>query len=161
MELSLDNTTGRNSKSEEKKYMEQQPSLMHTINTSSYGFLHHTRLIIQPSKLDLDSRKRILIYTFIELLVSCVRSHAQSTWTIWFHVARHENGTHSNGAFTHTDARAPAYTNRPRQMSFSFYLPAFVQFSNARAMQVLNRNKFTSEKRYRLLAIIIIVHCVA
>lgn len=45
---------------------------MQTINTSRYDFLHHTRLEIQPSMLDLDSRKRILIYTFIELLVSCV-----------------------------------------------------------------------------------------
>lgn len=45
---------------------------MQTINSSRYGVLHHTRLRIEPSMLDLDSRKRIPIYTFIELLVSCV-----------------------------------------------------------------------------------------
>lgn len=66
---------------------------------------------------------------------------------------RMEDGTNPiPERYIHAHSRAHKHI----QMSFVFYLPAFVQFSNARAMQVLNRSKFTSEKRYHLFAIIIV-----
>lgn len=129
--------------------------LMCPINKSRYGFLHCIPFKIQASMpvssaifswyfliaheahmLSLVPRKRILIYTFIELLVSCVRSRLFSRCEQFGFKQRDMK---MDAAHTQTRTQpcnaiclcTNRDINRQSQMSFVFYLPPifFVNFS--------------------------------